>query len=58
MPTRKCMAKEDLKNQGTKGFSRAWIEQASSRYKAVLYSLALFQLSYPEELLSTDVPLC
>jgi hypothetical protein len=35
-------------NQGTKGFSRAWIEQASSRYKAMLYSLALFRLSYPE----------
>jgi hypothetical protein len=31
-----------------KGFSRAWLEQATSRYKATLYSLALFQLSYPE----------
>ena len=35
--------------QLTKVFSEAWIEQASSRFKAMLYSLALFQLSYPED---------
>ena len=29
-----------------KEFSRAWVEQAASRYKAGLYNLALFQLSY------------
>ena len=36
--------------------NRAWLEQAASRYKAVLYSLALFRLSYPEDFLSVSIP--
>src|ERR1700733_8039475 len=36
--------------QPEKVFSEARIEQASSRFEIMLYSLALFQLSYPEDL--------
>ena len=38
--------------QPQKVFSEAWIERASSRYKAMLYSLALFLLSYPKDSVS------
>jgi len=50
-----CMWQQKLR-QLTKVFSEARIERASSRYKAALYSLALFQLSYPEGSLFGGVP--
>jgi hypothetical protein len=39
-----------------RGPDRTGIERASSRYKAALYSLALFQLSYPKGPLFGGVP--
>ena len=40
--------------QREKVFSEVWIEQASSIFKAMLYSLVLF---YPEDSLFVDVPI-